>query len=97
MPVTARTARFATQFGFVPQRQVDDAALAAVHRIEAEGLPRALDLLGHGRGAHAQFLDTQQPVVVGIERNARVILGGHAQRLHSHMLQCQQQFGAVRE
>ena len=95
MPISARAARLAAQIGFIPQRQVDHAAFAAVHRIEAERVPRALHLLRHRRGAQPQFLDAQRAIVVGIERNARVILGGHAQRLHGHVLQGQQQFSAV--
>jgi hypothetical protein len=61
------------QFVLVAQRNVKHAALAAVHRIEAEGRARVLDLFGGGTGADAQLFDAQSTVVVGIEGNARMI------------------------
>ncbi len=76
---------------------MNHAALAAVHGIEAKGLAGALDFFGGGGGAEAEFFDAQQTVIVGIEQDARVILGGHAQHLHGQVLELEQEFGAVAE
>src|SRR5690242_6320594 len=61
----------AADFRLTPESEVDDAALAAVHGVEAEGLPGALHLLRSGLRAQAQLLDAEQAIVVGVERNAR--------------------------
>ena len=65
--------------------------------IEAEGSPVRFTLLGGGHGAEPQFFDAQQAVIVGIEGNARVVFGRHAQHFHGDVLQREQQFGAVGE
>src|SRR5690349_3001384 len=45
LPLRSRAEALAAHFRFGPQCQVDHAALAAVHGVEAEGLARALHLL----------------------------------------------------
>ncbi len=57
--------------------------------------PRALHPLGGGDGAQPQLLDAQQAVIVGVEGNARVVFGRHAQHFHGDVFQRQQQFGAI--
>ena len=44
---------FAAHRLLVSQSDVDDAALTAVHRVEAEWRAGPLDLIGRGEGAHA--------------------------------------------
>ncbi len=85
----------AAHFGLVAQRQVQDAALAAVHGAEVERLAGALDALGGGQRAHAQFLDAQHAVIVGVEAHARMFFGRHPQRFHGQLLERQQQLGLV--
>ena len=74
---------------------MQNAALAAVHRREQEGLATLLHPLRGGGGAHAQLLNPQTAIVVRVEADQRVILGRHAQHLHGEMLQSQQQLGFV--
>ena len=47
--------------------KMNDAALAAVHRVEVKGPARLLHLLGGGDRAQTQLLDPQHAVVVGVE------------------------------
>ena len=61
------------------------------------GMLRFLHPLGRGQRAHAQFLDAQHAIVVGVEAQPRVFLGRHPQRFHGQLLQRQQQFGFVRQ
>ena len=86
---------FAADIRFVAQAQVDDAPLAAVHRIEVERPARLLHLFGGGHGAQAQLLNPQHPIIVGVEAQQRMMLGRHAQRFHGQKLQRQQQFRFV--
>ena len=61
------------------------------------GLRDLLDALGGGLRAHAQFLDAQHAMIVGVEAQPRMFLGSHAQRFHGQLLQGQQQFRLVRQ
>jgi len=54
-----RAKAFAAYVVLVSQRNVNDAALAAVHRVEAEWRSGPLDLISRREGAHPQFLDAQ--------------------------------------
>jgi hypothetical protein len=76
---------------------VNHSALAAVHGIEPERSARAFDFFRSRGRAQPQLFDAQQAIVIGVERNARVIFGRQPQRFHSHMLERQQQLGAVAE
>ena len=97
LPLRTRPEAFTADLRFVAQRQVDHAALAAVHRVEPERLARPLHLFRGSLRAQAQLFDAEQAVVVGVEGNARMVLGGHPQHFHGHVLERQQQLGAVRE
>ncbi len=90
-----RATTLAAHFRFVPQSYVDDAALAAVHGVKAEIVACMPDLLGCRKGADTQFFDAQRPVIVRIERYARMIVGMHAQHFLSNQFQSQQQFRTV--
>jgi len=57
----------AAEFLLVAQGDVENAALAAVHRIEPEWRTRVLHLFRSGAGADPQFLNPQRPLIVGIE------------------------------
>src|SRR6516225_6704367 len=85
----------APHLGFAAQRHVDDSALAAVHRVETERLPGPLYLFRRRHRAEPQLLDAQQPVVVGVERDAGMVLGGHPQHLHGQVLEREQQLRFV--
>ncbi len=97
--VAARTgaAAFAAHGRFIAQRQVDDAALAAVHGVETEMLAGTLHPVGGGHRAEPQLFDAQQAVIVGIEGNARMVFARHAEHFHGDVFQRQQQFRAIVE
>jgi hypothetical protein len=95
VPVGSGAGAFAAQFGFVPQRDVDDTALAAVHRVEPEWRACVLDLFSGSARADAQFLNAERAVIIRIERNSRVIVGVQAQNFLRHQFQRQKQLGAV--
>jgi len=69
---------------------MDHPPLAAVHGAEPERNARSLNpLRGRGR-AHAQLLNTQQPVIIRIERQARMVLAWDTQGFHRDVFQSQQ-------
>ena len=60
-------------------------------------LARTLHPVGGGHRAEPQLFDAQQAVIVGVEGNARMVFARHAQHFHGHVLQREQQFGAIGE
>jgi len=54
-----------------------------------------LYLFGGSQSADAKFFDSQGPVIVGVEGNARMIVGMHAQHFLRHQFERQQQFRAI--
>lgn len=88
---------FRADFGFRAQRHVDDAALAAGHGAEEEGLAGFLDFRAGGLGREAEFLDAEEAIVVGVEDDEGVILMRETQHFHGEVLQGQEQFGFVFE
>jgi len=74
---------------------MDDAPLTAVHRVEPEHSAGALHIIRCRQCADTQFLDANRTIIVRVERNARVIVGMHAQHFLRHKFQRQQQFGPV--
>ena len=96
MPELALTDALATQFFEVAQRQMQDAALAAIHRIELKGDLRLQDLLRDGQRTHPQFFNPQQPMIVGIEAQARMLVAWDAQDFHGQMLEGEHDFRLVR-
>ncbi len=97
MAVAAETGALAAEFDLIAEGDVDDAALAAVHGVEAEGLGGALHLLGGGGGAEAEFGDAQHAEIVRVEGEARMIVVGNAERFHGDVLQSEEQLGLVGE
>ena len=97
MPPGACARALTAQRGFVAKRDVEHAALATVHRIKAEGLARILYLFGDGSGAQAKLFDAQRAVIVGVEGNARMIVGMQAQHLLRDELESEEQLGAIAE
>ena len=95
VPLRTPAQAFAAHSRVVAQRDMNHAALAAVHGIELEILSRAVDFLGRRQRAQAQFLDAQHAVIVGIEGKLAVVLRRNRQRLHRDVLERQQQFGAI--
>ena len=81
----------------IAQRNVDDAALAAVHGVEAKRRSGSLDLVGRGEGTHSQFLDAQSPIVIGVEGDSRMLVGMHSQHFLRHQFEAKKQFGFVGE
>lgn len=74
---------------------MDNAAFAAVHGREAERLTGAFYVFSGHLRRHAQFLNAERTVVVGIERNPRMIVGVHAQRFLRDVFERQQKLGAI--
>jgi hypothetical protein len=79
----------------IPQRNVQNPALTAVHRVEAEWRTGVLDLFGGGARADPQLLDPQGPIIVRVEGYARMIVGVETQNLLRHEFQSQQKLGAI--
>ena len=63
----AHAEAFAAQLFFVSQSEVDDAALAAGHRVEVERRACPLHFFRRSERAHAQLFDAQQAIVIGVE------------------------------
>ncbi len=80
---------------FIAQRQVQNAPFTAVHGAEVERHARFLDAFRCGLRAHAQLLNPQHTMIVGIETQERMLLWSHAQRLGSQLLNRQQKFRLV--
>jgi hypothetical protein len=95
--IRACAGAFAAQFRFIPQGDVDDAALAAVHRIKAEGLTRRFHFIGRDLRGHAELFDAQRAIVVGIEGDARMIVGVHAQGFLRDVFESEEKLGAIAE
>ncbi len=95
MPEGSGTRALAAQFVFIAQSDVDHAPLSAVQRIEPERGARVLHFFGSGQRADAQFFDAQRPIVVRVERDARVIVGVQAQHLLRHQFQREQKLGPI--
>lgn len=88
---------FTAEIGFGAQGEMEDPALAGVHGREEEGRMSLAHAFGGGGGAHAEFLDANAPIVVGIEADQGVILGGHAEDFHGEVLEREQELGFVFE
>ncbi len=97
MTVAAKTRALTAKLGFIAQRDVDDAALAAVHRVEAEGFGSALDLLSGNARAHPKLGDAQHAEIIGVERQPGMVVIRNAQRLHGEVLERQEKLGLVRQ
>ena len=76
---------------------MNNAPLAAVHRVEVKWPARLLYFFGRGDRAQAQFFNPQHPVIVGIEAQSRMMLGRHAERFHGEKLHRQHQFSFIRQ
>ena len=74
LTLRAQAGALAAQRGFVAKREMDDAPLAAVHRVEAERQLAVLHFFRRGERAQPQFFDAQQAVIVGVEGDARMVL-----------------------
>lgn len=74
---------------------MDDAAFAAAHRAEEEGLETFLHARGGSLCREAQFFNAQQAIVVRIENDQRMIFMRQAEHLHGEVLESQQQLGLV--
>ncbi len=66
---------------------MENAALAAVHRVEEESLAAFLDALRRSLGGHAQLLNPEHAIVIGIETKTRMIFLRHPQMFLSEQLQ----------
>lgn len=88
---------FTTEIGFGAQGEMEDPALARVHGREEEGRVSLAHAFGGGGGAHAELLDANAAIVVGVEADQGVILGGHAKDFHGEMLEREQELGFVFE
>lgn len=88
---------FTAELSFVAERDVDDAALAAVHGREAEGLAGGFDAFGCDLRGHAKFFDAEGAVIVGVEGNPRMIVGVHAERFLGNVFEGEEKLGAIAE
>ena len=97
MAVAAHAGAFAAKFEFVPQGDMNGAALAAVHRVEAERLTGMFHLFRGGVGAHPQFSDAEHAVIIRIEGETRMVFRRHAERFHGDVFEREQKFRAVHQ
>lgn len=74
---------------------MDHATLAAIHGVEAERLGGPFHFFRRGVGAEAKLGDSQHTEIVGIEGQARMIVGGETESLHRDVLQSEQEFGLI--
>jgi len=74
---------------------VDDAALAAAHRAEEEGLTDFLDTARSGLCGEAKFLNAQKAIVVRVKDDQRMVFVRQAQHFHREMFEGEQQFSLV--
>lgn len=95
MPEGPGAGALAAELLFVAQGDVENAALSAVHRVEPEWRARVFHFFGGGADADPQFLDPEGAVIVGIEGNARMIVGMEPQNLLRDQLQSEQELRAV--
>jgi hypothetical protein len=74
---------------------MDHTSFPAVHRVETERCTATFYLFGGSEGTHAKLFHPQGAVIVGVERNARVIVGMQAQRFLRNQFQRQKKLRAV--
>lgn len=74
MSMSTKTRAFTAKFGFIAQRDMDDAAFPAIHRVEPERLGCVLHLFSGGIRAETQFRNAKHPEIVGIERKPRMVV-----------------------
>src|SRR5229473_6165373 len=79
------------------QRQMDDAAFARSHRVEAKRLLGGLHALGGDFGGHAQLFKAQRAISAAIDVNFFVKLRLEAQSTKRKMFQGLEYFGAALE
>ena len=79
------------------QRNVNQTTFPTIHRIKPEIVARMLHTLSRIQRTAAQFFKPQGTIVVGVERNPRVIVGMHPEQLHGHQFHRQQQLCLVGE
>lgn len=95
MSTTTYTHRLAADFSLRSHGHVDDPPLSAGHRGKEKGLLALFDLCASRLSRQAQFFNPQQPEVVRIKHDQRMILVRQPQHLHRQMLQRQQQLCLV--
>lgn len=76
---------------------MDDAAFAAAHRAEEEGLACFLDASACSLRGEAEFFDAKQAVIVGIKDDERMVLMGQPQHFHGEVFEGQEEFGFVHQ
>src|SRR5450755_2711682 len=84
---------FGADAGDVFAGEVDDAALARGHGIEAEGVAGAFDAFGGDFGGHAEFFYAEGAVAAAIDVNFFVEGGLEAEGAESEMLDGFEDFG----
>jgi hypothetical protein len=84
---------FGADAGDVFEGEVDDAALAGGHGIEAEWLAGAFDAFGGDFGGHAEFFEAQGAVAAAIDVNFFVESGFETESAECEMLDGFEDFG----
>ena len=74
---------------------MNDAPLAAAHGTEVERPLRLLHPFGRGERADPKLFDAQEPVIIGVEAQPRMMVGRQPQRLHGQELERQPHLGLV--
>jgi hypothetical protein len=95
MPMRADAGTFAAEVGFVTQSQMKDPAFTRGHRVKPVWGVRLPDPLGDGECRNAQLLLAEQAVVVGVETEQGVFVGGHVQDFLRQLLQRQHRLALV--
>ncbi len=87
MAMAAKAGTLTAEFHFIAKSDVDDAAFAAVHRIEPERFSCTFHLLSGGIRAQAKFGDAQHSKIVRVERKTGMVVVRNPKSLHRHVLQ----------
>ena len=97
LAVLAHADAFGADARDVLEGEVDDAALARGHGIEAKGLLGGLDAFGGNARGHTKFFKTEGAIAAAVEMNFLVIDGIEAQGAKGEMLEGFEHFGAMFE
>jgi hypothetical protein len=97
LAVLAHADTFGAYAGDILEGEVDDAALARGHGIEAKGLLGGLDAFGGDTGSHAKLLKAQCAIAAAIEVNLFVVDRLESQSAKGEMLESFEELGAMLE
>jgi hypothetical protein len=97
LAVLAHAYAFGADAGDILEGEMDDAAFARGHGIEAKGLLGGLDAFGGNASGHAKLFKTESAIAAAVEVNFFVVDGLEAQSTKGEMLEGFEEFGTMLE